>query len=83
MAGLNPTNASSRFNVSTAFIPGQVPQILFSTVLGRTYRVETATSLGAWAVLRDDIPGTGGNILFIDNRVLSGVNSTFYRVAVY
>jgi hypothetical protein len=83
VAGLNPTNASSRFNVSTAFIPGQVPQILFSTVLGRTYRVETAATLDSWSVLRDDIPGTGGNILFIDNRVLSGVNSTFYRVAVY
>jgi hypothetical protein len=82
-AGLNPTNASSRFDVTTAFTPGQAPQILFSTVLGRTYRVETAVTLGNWAVLRDNIAGTGGDILFIDNRVLSGVNSTFYRVAVY
>jgi hypothetical protein len=83
LAGLNPTNAGSQFAVTTAFTPGQVPQILFSTVLGRTYRVETAVSLDSWALLRDNIPGTGGNILFIDNRVLSGVNSTFYRVAVY
>jgi hypothetical protein len=83
LAGLNPTNASSQFAVTTAFAPGQVPQILFSTVQGRTYRVETAVSLDSWAVLRDNIPGTGGNILFIDNRVLSGVSSTFYRVAVY
>jgi hypothetical protein len=45
--------------------------------------VETATSLGAWAVLRDNIPGIGGNILFIDNRTLSGVSAVFYRVAVY
>jgi hypothetical protein len=83
LAGLNPTNAASQFGVWTAFGPGQVPQILFSTVLTRTYRVETATSLGAWSVLRDGIPGNGGYILFIDNRVLSGVNAVFYRVAVY
>ena len=83
LAGLNPTNASSKFAVTTAFTPGQVPQILFSTVEGRTYRVETAVNLGSWAILRDNIPGTGGNILFIDNRVLSGVSSTYYRVAVY
>ena len=46
-------------------------------------RVETATTLGDWSVLRDNIPGTGGYILFIDDRVLSGVNAVFYRVAVY
>ena len=45
--------------------------------------METATSLDTWAVLRDNIPGTGGNILFIDDRVLSRVSAVFYRVAVY
>jgi len=84
VAGLNPTNANSQFTVSTAFAPGQVPQIIFSTIAGRTYRVEAATSLDSpWSVLRDNIPGTGGNILFTDDRVLSGVNAVFYRVAVY
>jgi hypothetical protein len=83
LAGLNPTNSSSRFTTWTAFVPGQTPQIIFSTVLGRTYRVETATSLGTWMVLRDNIAGIGGNITFIDNRVLSGVSAVFYRVAVY
>jgi hypothetical protein len=83
LAGLNPTNANSRFAVWTAFAPGQTPQIIFSTVEGRTYRLETATSLDSWAVLRDNMPGTGGNILFIDNRNLSGVSAVFYRVAVY
>ena len=83
LAGLNPTNANSKFTVSTAFALGQPPQIIFSTVVGRTYRVETATSLGSWMVLSDNIIGIGGNILFIDNRVLSGVSTVFYRVAVY
>jgi hypothetical protein len=83
LAGLNPTNVNSQFTVSMPLTPGQAPQIIFSTVATRTYRVETATSLDTWAVLLDNIPGTGGNILFIDNRVLSGVNPVFYRVAVY
>jgi hypothetical protein len=83
LAGLNPTNPASQFRLWTAFAPGQMPQILFSTVGTRTYRVLTATSLDTWAVLRDNIPGTGGYILFIDNRVLNGVNAVYYRVAVY
>jgi hypothetical protein len=83
VAGLNPTNVNSQFTVSMPLTPGQPPQIIFSTVATRTYRVETATSLDTWAVLLDSIPGTGGNILFIDNRVLTSVNPVFYRVAVY
>jgi hypothetical protein len=83
LAGLNPTNANSRFTVSMAYAAGQAPQITFSTVADRTYRVETATSLDSWSVLLDNIPGTGGNITFTDNRVLSGVSAVFYRVAVY
>jgi hypothetical protein len=83
VAGLNPTNANSRFALWTAFVPGQMPQVMFNTVPARTYRLETATSLDSWAVLRDGMPGTGGNILFIDNRTLTGVKSVFYRVAVY
>jgi hypothetical protein len=83
LAGLDPRDPKSKFAVWTAFMPGQMPQITFSTVADRTYRVETATALGTWMVLRDNIPGIGGNILFIDNRVLTGVSTVFYRVAVY
>jgi hypothetical protein len=45
IAGLNPTNSASQFSVWPLFLPGQTPQILFSTVLGRTYRLETAIIL--------------------------------------
>jgi hypothetical protein len=84
LAGLNPTNPASRFWVSTARVSNGPPLILFSTVLGRTYRLETTTTIQTnWSLLRDNMPGIGGNILFIDNRNLSGVNSVFYRVAVY
>jgi hypothetical protein len=83
IAGLNPTNPASQFWVWPAFGPNQTPQILFSTVQGRTYRLETATTLTNWSVLRDNMPGTDTNILFIDNRPLSGVSSMFYRVGVH
>jgi hypothetical protein len=83
LAGLNPTNSSSQFATWTVFTPGQPPQIMFSTVLGRAYRLETATQLDSWSVLRDNMPGTGGVIVFIDNRNLIGVQSVYYRVAVY
>src|SRR5208282_1900274 len=84
VAGLNPTNVNSQFTVSTAFSPGQAPEIIFSTVATRTYRVESAASLdGPWEVVLDNIPGTGGDIVFVDNRVLSGLSAVFYRVQVY
>jgi hypothetical protein len=83
LAGLDPLDPNSRFGVWTAFAPGQTPQIIFSTVAGRTYRVETATTLTNWMLLRDNMPGVDGYIMFIDNRVLSGVHSVFYRVGVY
>ena len=64
--------------------PAAPPQIIFSTVADRTYRLESAFSLDApWTVLRDGISGTGGNLMFSDLRNLSGVSAVFYRVAVY
>jgi hypothetical protein len=53
------------------------------TDVGRTYRVETATSLGSWSTLQDGIDGTGGLVTVTDTRNLSGVTSVFYRVAAY
>jgi hypothetical protein len=83
LAGLNPTNVNSKFSVSTVILPGQAPQITFSTVTTRTYRLESSTDLINWVVLRDEIAGTGGNIVYVDTRPLSSVNAVYYRVAVY
>jgi hypothetical protein len=82
LAGLNPLDTNSIFAVQMA--PAQSPpQIIFNTVIGRTYRIEWATDLnGPWTVLRDGIAGTGGNITFNDVRNLSLVGAMFYRVAV-
>ena len=85
LAGLNPTNAASGFTVQPLAPPqpGVMPQITFSTVKGRTYRVDTATSIDQWSVLQDHIVGTGSNVTIFDNRDLRGVQTLFYRVAVY
>jgi Immunoglobulin domain/von Willebrand factor type A domain/Putative Ig domain/Immunoglobulin I-set domain len=84
LAGLNPLDPNSKFAVHMAgALPLGQPQIIFSTVVGRTYRLESATSLDSWTVLRDNISGTGGNVSFTDLRDLSGVSAVFYRVAVY
>jgi hypothetical protein len=82
LAGLDPLDTNSTFGVQLA-PPQNPPQIIFSTVVGRTYRIEWTTALnGPWTILRDGIAGTGANITFTDVRNLSGVGAMFYRVAV-
>jgi hypothetical protein len=84
LAGLNPTNVTSRFDVHIDTAPpAQPPQIRFGTVLGRNYRIDTATTVGDWSMLADNIPGNGGYFIFVDYRNLSGVNAVYYRVSVY
>ncbi|MEI8291273.1 MAG: putative Ig domain-containing protein [Verrucomicrobiota bacterium] len=84
-AGTNPRSAASKFTARAVAAPiaGQPYQMTISTVVGRTYRVETATSLGSWSTLQDGIAGTGSPVTVTDNRDLSGVTAVFYRVAVY
>jgi hypothetical protein len=82
LAGLNPLNPNSIFAVQIASLPNP-PQIAFSTAVGRSYRIDWAVSLdGGWTVLRDGIAGTGGKVIFTDDRNLSGVSAMYYRVVV-
>ena len=85
IAGLNPRDPNSKFSVEIIRAPPAAPpQIIFSTVADRTYRLESAFGLDTpWAVLRDNLSGTGGFLMFTDLRNLSGVNAVYYRVAVY
>jgi hypothetical protein len=82
LAGLNPLATNSTFNVQ--FGPSQnPPQIVFNTIIGRTYRIDWSTSLsGNWTVLSDGNAGTGADVTYTDLRDLSGVESMFYRVVV-
>jgi hypothetical protein len=84
IAGLDPLDANSTFAITT-FVPlqsGQPPLITFNSALGRVYRVDSATTLGDWTPLLDNIQGTGGAITIPDNRNLSGVGAIFYRAVV-
>jgi len=83
-AGTNPRDKNSAFTVRPVSAPtaGQPFQMRISTVVGRTYRVETATSLGSWSTLQDGIAGTGGLVTVTDTRNLLGVTVVFYRVSV-
>ncbi len=82
LAGLNPLNPNSTF-VTQMASSASPPQIVFNTVLNRTYRIDWAASVdGTWTVLRDGIDGTGGIVTFTDQRDLSSVDAMFYRVVV-
>ena len=84
-AGLDPRNPNSKFIIRSITVgqPDVPPEIIFSTALNRTYVVQTATILGDWTLLLDNIPGTGGDIQLTDLRNLGGVNEVYYRVLVY
>jgi hypothetical protein len=87
LAGLNPNDPNSTFEIRAvvASQPGQPTQnqITFSSVLGKTYRIESSVTLGNWSSLLDGINGTGGDITVLDNRDLSTVSAMYYRIAVY
>lgn len=84
IAGLDPQDTNSVFKVRsiTSGQPGGHPEIVFSSVVGRTYTVQTCTVFGDWITLLDSIPGVSGDILVTDLRTLGGVNNVYYRVIV-
>jgi len=83
LAGLNPTNSSSVFAVHNVLPSGSSGhwQIVFSTAVNRTYRIDTSSDLVNWQVLQDKIAGTGQSITFTDPRFLSAAG--YYRLIVY
>ncbi len=80
-ANTDPLNGASKFvirSVSRA-IDGRL-QILVSTALNRTYRVDSSSDLLNWQVVQDNIQGTGSDVLVTDTRFLPGITRLFYRV---
>ena len=53
--------------------------------MGRTYAVECCTDLqgGVWFPLRDNIPGTGAPIQWIDEAAVTRGPKCFYRLRVW
>ncbi len=80
LAGTDPQIATSIFHVTTARVAASGFQLSFTTVTGKTYRIEWASNpSGPWTVLENNIPGSGDPIQITDNS--SPASATrFYRV---
>jgi len=80
-ANTDPLDAQSKFVIRsvTRAIDGRF-QILVSTALNRTYRVDSSSDLVNWQVVLDNIVGTGSDSLVTDTRFLPGTTRLFYRV---
>ena len=64
LAGTSPVDPASVLRASIGQSGNNI-LILFTTVAGKSYRLEQATELGAganWQALQQHIPGTGGTI---------------------
>ncbi len=83
-ANTDPLDATSVFQVqSTTRLPDGRFQVVFSSALNRSYRVEASTDLVNWATVQDNIPGSGQPITVIDSRPVPFAGTAFYRVLVY
>jgi hypothetical protein len=82
-AGTDPKSGASALRVSHVSIGNQDLVVNFSTVSGKTYRLERSDTLqsGSWETVQGDIAGTGEVVQVTD---VNGAIQTkrFYRVAV-
>ncbi|BCU79451.1 autotransporter-associated beta strand repeat-containing protein [Luteolibacter sp. LG18] len=82
-ASTDPNNPASHLAISSLETGAQDAVILFTTVIGKTYRVEYSETLevDSWTAVQDHIAGTGGTMAVSDT---GGGNrpKRFYRVVV-
>jgi len=77
--GTLPNNAGSRFQFSVAVGTTSVG-ITFPTITGRLYTIEQSQTLTSpWAVVQENIVGTGSNITVTEAAAASRLKD-FYRV---
>lgn len=84
LAGTDPTNAQSLLKATRVERVSNDIVIHFTTVLGKTYRLEKTSDLGAaasWTPVRDNIAGTGGIVTGTDAGGASQPRQ-FYRAVV-
>lgn len=82
-AGTDPQNATSRLRITSITRATGDVQIGFSSVIGKTYRLEYRGDLltGSWSTLSDQIFGTGAIIQITDPGAV-GFTKRFYRAVV-
>lgn len=82
-SGTDPRNAASVLRVSEMAMAGSNVMLSFPTAAGKIYHLECSDSLlnGSWAVVQENIPGTGADIQVTD---IGGANNArrFYRIVV-
>ncbi len=77
-AGTSPTNPAEFLRITS--VEGGPPFVVeFSTVLGKTYRVEYSDDLDGWFPLASGVPGTGGLVQVPDGGA-SGETKRFYQI---
>ena len=88
-SGTDPNDRTSVFAITDVAENGSDLVVSFTTVAGKTYRVEWSESLdsGSWTVVetegtpQTDIPGTGGTVQTTDSNGASHPRR-FYRASV-
>jgi len=83
LAGTDPMSGASALRVSHVSIGNQELVVNFSTVSGKTYRLERSDTLqsGSWETVQGDIAGTGGVVQATDANGAAQAKR-FYRVVV-
>jgi len=82
-AGTSPTDSSSVLKISQLQISGADYVVSFSSVAGKTYRVERSDTLanGSWTTVSNNIAGTGG-VLQVTDTGAAAQPKRFYRVVL-
>jgi len=82
-AGTDPLSAASVFRVSGIARAGAEVQVSFASVPGKTYQLETSTTLeaGSWSDVGDPFTATAANTM-LAHPSAGGAERRFYRVRV-
>jgi sialate O-acetylesterase len=84
LAGTSPVDAASTFKITAFNLNGANAVLTFPSVLGKQYRLERATDLGAptaWSALQQHIAGTGGTVT-VTQADDGSLPRRFYRIVV-
>jgi len=82
-AGTAPNDRSSALRITQIGGNGNDLAISFTSMAGKTYRVDRSDSLqsGSWTTVQDNIAGTGGIVQVIDTNAATQ-SKRFYRIVV-
>ena len=82
-AGTDPLNRASVLKVKAMSRTGDDMTVTFSTVAGRTYRLERSDTLqsDSWTTVQGGIVGNGGDLIVIDPAAASQPRR-FYRIVI-